>query len=153
MQETILATGKRVAVVYAVLLVAFTAWAAGGLFGGPALRTLLVLAILLSVAGGLEYVLFQGRNDLAAARREDRVVIYHFYGIAAAAVFAGAQLVAAAELVRGMPGYFGWLAPALVYLAVIGVIGWRVFERPAMFLADSVRAAIILGLALLYGIG
>jgi hypothetical protein len=150
MRETVVATGRRVVLVYLLVVLAFLGWRGGGVLAGPLLRVVLTLGILLSVAGGVEYLIFQGWREVTAAERDGTVTIYHYYGVTAAAIFATAQVVAAAQLAAGFASYFFWLAPALAYLFSIGVIGWLRFGRPAMFVADSVRSVGLLLLALLY---
>jgi hypothetical protein len=149
MRETILATGRRVLAVYAGIVLLFFVWHGGGLWQGSLPRVLLTFGILLSVAAGVEFLIFQGAREVSEAERNGVVTIYHYYGLAAPAIFAGSQTVAAAQLVLGWSSYLYWLLPALAYLFLIGLIGWRRFDRPAMFIADSVRALVLLLLALL----
>ena len=113
-------------------------------------RVVLAASLLGSAAVGVGYALLFAAPELRAALTDGRAWPLAAAHLAAALLFAALQLVAGAHVLRDRPTFFAWLAPAGLYLLVIGLIAWlRRGETAALWL-DSVRGLWLLGLGALH---
>ncbi len=111
--------------------------------------TVALVAISLSFAMGIAYVLLGLIPQLRTAERDDRVSYSHYYELAAAPIFVIAQGVSALLLWRGDPMFLCWILPPSTYLFLIGLLCWFRFGRRDMLALDTGRGVLLLALSLL----
>ena len=113
-------------------------------------RVALAASLLGSAAIGVGYALLFAVPELNAALTVGGPWLLAAGHLGAALLFAALQLVAGAHVLRDRPAFFAWLAPAGLYLVVIGLVAWlRRGETAALWL-DSARGLWLLGLGALH---
>src|SRR5262245_32442307 len=82
-----------------------------------------IVLILFSIVMSMDYLVFQVSTTVYQSfYRADSQSIHVYYGVTAALVFLLCEIVGVIELSAGKPSFIKWIAPAALYLCIIGIV-------------------------------
>lgn len=114
-------------------------------------KKMLIAVLIVSIAMGVDYVLFQVLLNFGLDLSEDNIMnLILYFNFCAAIIFIITQSIGLITLLQVNSGYLPWVLPAVAYLFFIGL--WGLFHQNEFhyFIGDTVRSIIMLTAIIIY---